>query len=383
MNNAQTLTQNFNQTLQDEPCLAEGLLLPLTDYAIAIRSNSRELLTILADYFHVDMTLELGSAELEVQAIETDDYLEVGEHWPDWAREAGKTGRKETFLDAENGRFIYKIKTGMVFWQNANQPIAFGPVEQYPNQVVNFVLSQYLNHHLRQGWLLGHAAGLQIENKGIAIAGLSGGGKSTLMLHLLEQGQHFISNDRLLIQACQPASSRSKTTRPVVPFVDGEFWMRGIPKQPRINPGTIVHNERLHSLIPAERRHQLLTLSSSKLRHLEEKYDADVNQLFHADCTQSEAPLHLLVILNWSAKADQPTQAHRTTLAQSPELLPALMKSAGPFFADAQGQFLPNQTPADAESYLTQLANLPCLEISGHLDFSLARDAVLEQLQSL
>lgn len=373
MNNAQTLTQNFNQTLQDEPCLAEGLLLPLTDYAIAIRSNSRELLTILADYFHVDMTLELGSAELEVQAIETDDYLEVGEHWPDWAREAGKTGRKETFLDAEEGRFIYKIKTGMVFWQNANQPVAFGPVEQYPNQVVNFVLSQYLNHHLRQGWLLGHAAGLQIENKGIAIAGLSGGGKSTLMLHLLEQGQHFISNDRLLIKP----QTTGKTTRP------GHFWMRGIPKQPRINPGTIVHNERLHSLIPAERRHQLLALSSSKLRHLEEKYDADVNQLFHADCTQSQAPLHLLVILNWSAKADQPTQAHRTTLAQSPELLPALMKSAGPFFADAQGQFLPNQTPADAESYLTQLANLPCLEISGHLDFSLARDAVLEQLQSL
>jgi len=373
MNNAQTLTQHFNQTLQDQPCLSKGLLLPLTDYAIAIRSNSHELLTELADYFHLEMTLQLDSAEIAVQAIETDDYLKVGKHWPDWAREAGKTGRKETFVDAEDGRFIYKIKTGMVFWQNAERPCAFGPIVQHPNQVINFVLSQYLNHHLRQGWLLGHAAGLQIDGKGVAIAGLSRGGKSTLMLHLLEQGQHFISNDRLLITP----QTTEKTPRP------GRFWMRGIPKQPRINPGTVVHNARLQSLIPAERRHQLLALSASKLRHLEEKVDADVDQLFHAGCTQSQAPLHLLVVLNWSTTTNQPTQARLTNLAQSPELLPALIKSAGPFFADTQGQFLANQPRPDANAYLTQLANLPCLEISGHLDFLQARDAVLEQIQSL
>lgn len=374
MNTAQSLTQQFHQTLQQTPSLDQGLLLDLTDYTIAIRSNSVPLLNTLADYFHLKITSKLDSADLTVEAIETDDYLEVGQDWQDWAREADKKGRKETYLDNDIGRFIYKVKTGMVFWQNETQPYAFGPVEQHPNQVINFVLSQYLNHHLRQGWLLGHAAGVQINGKGIAIAGLSGGGKSTLMLHLLEQGQHFISNDRLLMKACQ---TDAKTTRP------GHFCMRGIPKQPRINPGTIVHNARLHSLIPTERRHQLLALSASKLRHLEEKYDADVNHLFHPDCTQSEAPLDLLVVLNWSADSQAPTDARLTHLGQSPELLPALIKSPGPFFADQTGQFLANQTLPDEEGYLSELAKLPCLEITGHIDFGQARDLVLAQIQAI
>lgn len=367
MHTAQTLTPQLTQILQDNPCQPEGLLLPLTGYSLAIRSNSRALLDILADYFHIAITQDLKTADSEIQAIQTDATLQVGHHWQDWAREAGKTGRKETFLEAEMGRFIFKVKTGMLFWQKPHTQFAFGSIQQHPNQVINFVLSQYLNHHLHHDWLLGHAAGLQIEGKGVAIAGLSGGGKSTLMLHLLEQGQHFISNDRLLIKA--------KTTRP------GCFWMRGIPKQPRINPGTIVHNPRLHTLIPAERRQQLSDMPASDLRQLEEKYDADVDRLFHPNCTQSEAPLDLLVVLNWSAKANQPTDARLTTLQQSPELLPALIKSAGPFFADAQGQFLVNQTLPDANDYLTQLATLPCLEIHGKLDFVQAREAVLKQLQ--
>ena len=383
---AAQLAQQLNQTQQQYPCLPVGLRLVLPGYALAIRSNSAALLNSLAEYFDLTITSNLAPADTEILAIETDDFLEIGQNWQDWPREAGKTGRKETFLDApetQQGRFIFKVKTGMLFWQKPLTQIAVGSVERHPNQVINFALSQYLNHHLRQGWLLGHAAGLQIDGKGIAIAGLSGGGKSTLMLHLLEQGQHFISNDRLLIQAGHPPQTTLKTTRPGVPFGYGQFYMRGIPKQPRINPGTIVHNPRLHSLIPAEQRHQLLALSASKLRHLEQKYDADVNQLFHSNCAQAESPLDLLVILNWSAQSEQSTQAQLTTLAQSPKLLPALIKSAGPFFADAQGQFLAHQTVPDAKDYLNQLATLPCLEISGKLDFSKAQQAVLKHLQAV
>ena len=68
------------------------------------------------------------------------------------------------------------------------------------------------------------AMDLVYRGKCLGIAGFSGGGKSTLMLQLLDNDEvSYLTNDRLFIHAGS-----------------GQIMARGIPKLPRINPGTIV-----------------------------------------------------------------------------------------------------------------------------------------------
>lgn len=358
------------------------ITLPAQSYQII--SNHAGLLDTLHDYFGRLASWCNRNADIDNKSLQTIQVY-VGEQankliaqtsWEDWIREAGKSGRKDAVLDTtfhqQSIRLLYKVKTGILFIQPAgNNPhslkdslgcMAFGAAEQHPNQIINFILTQYLNQHLRQNWLLGHAAGLQIQQLGVAIAGLSGGGKSTLMLHLLEVGEHFISNDRLLFNTDST----------------GRLIMRGIPKQPRINPGTIVHNPRLHSLMSDTEKANFLAMPSEQLRALELKYDAPVDTLYGKNCYQPEAHLDYLIILNWSPSSDLPTSLRLTTLATSPQLIPALMKSPGPFYSDANGQFLRNGIIPDAKDYRQRLGQTPVLELNGKVDFAIAKRLILE-----
>ena len=76
-----------------------------------------------------------------------------------------------------------------------------------------------MNWLQRQGWLICHASALVYKDKGFGIAGFSGGGKSTLMLHLMANPEmSYLTNDRLFIH---------NTAEGVL--------SRGIPKLPRVN----------------------------------------------------------------------------------------------------------------------------------------------------
>lgn len=356
-----TLTSKIDST---ELC-DQAVTLDLPGLIINIRSNSQLFLEEVQSYFH-SVIVESCPADVEVVAIQMTPFEDDSAAWEDWAREPGKTGRKDAFIDLpeEHNRLLYKVKTGMVFWQRPNLPAAFGDVEQHPNQIINFVLNQYLNHHLRENWVLGHAAGLQLFGKGMAVAGLSGGGKSTLMLHLLENGEHFISNDRLLFNE-----------------VDGRLQMRGIPKQPRINPGTIVHNPRLSSLIGEDESKRLLALPTEELRALEDKYDADIDTFYGEGYYQPETTLDGFIILNWSATTDQPTSLTTTTLNESPEMLAALIKSPGPFYSDGDGTFVENgEEPAEAP-YFRMVGEVTCYVLGGKIDFDAAVKLLIEKLK--
>ena len=83
-----------------------------------------------------------------------------GPEFIDWAREPGKTGRKDSYLDLDGGRLVRKVRTGMVFLQSAGERIAAGPCLRYDNQVINFINAQYMNWLQNQGWLICHASGL-------------------------------------------------------------------------------------------------------------------------------------------------------------------------------------------------------------------------------
>ncbi|QKI89874.1 HprK-related kinase B [Thiomicrorhabdus xiamenensis] len=354
----------------------------LKDACYRVHSNSETLLQELADYFgNLSVWSDEDTNSDKTQTWETififesslAEELIAATDWQDWKREAGKSGRKDAVYDLDTAhgklRLLYKVKTGMLFLQPARPTpefplMAFGPAEKHPNQIINFILTQYLNRHIRSNWLLGHAAGLQIKQQGVAIAGLSGGGKSTLMLHLLEEGEHFISNDRLLFKADAAE----------------HMLMRGIPKQPRINPGTIVHNPRLHSLISEQQRSEFLAMPQEALRALEMKFDAPVDRLYWENCYVQERELDWIVILNWQAVSNERTQVHRTTLQESPHLIPALVKSPGPFYSDASGEFLKNGLIPNPLDYQQALGKVPVLELTGKIDFTEAKSLILDQL---
>ncbi|MEA3405237.1 MAG: HprK-related kinase B [Pseudomonadota bacterium] len=361
--------------------LEQSLEIKVHQQIYRIHSNSQKLLGLLEDYFHTlaqSQTSNIKHENLtEIHVYETDQLADLiaQTQWTDWKREGGKVGRKDAILDSEWNdqrlRLLYKVKTGMLFLQPGPDahhqliPLALGPAEANSSQIINFILTQHLNQHLRLDWQLGHTSGMQIQQKGLAFAGLSGGGKSTLMLHLLAQAEHFISNDRLLLKRH-----------------NNRLMMRGIPKQPRINPGTIVHNPRLHSLMSERERNEYLALPSETLRAIEKKYDAPVHYLYHKDCYLAESPLDALFILNWQAHSSQPTSVSQVKITERIDLLPAIMKSPGPFYATAESGFLKNGAPLVEANYLKLLQATTVYEITGKIDFEAAQQQILALFQT-
>jgi HprK-related kinase B len=338
--------------LQQDAVLQQGSVgLRLPGCELAIRSNSGRLLDRLRDYYR-HVIAPVSAAALEVIAIERDEP-DLDITWTDWSREPGKTGRKDSYHDIDCGRLVRKVRTGMVFLQSADQRIAAGACLRYDNQLINFIASQYMNLLQQQGWLICHASGLVTNGRCLAMAGLSGGGKSTLMLRMMDdEAMTFLTNDRLFVKR-----------------TGDRVQARGIPKLPRINPGTIVHNPRLQPMIEAGRRAQLLDLPVEELWHLEEKFDVDIEQLYGKGRITHEAGLGGFLILDWSRDSSEALSLEQADLASQPELLTAIMKSPGPFYQYADGRFYQDHTAMDPQDYIEALRGVDIYVARGRIDF--------------
>jgi len=341
--------------------LDERIDLAMGDCRIQIRSNSGILVDQLRDYFGHCLTGE-AMPDISVVAIEmTPPHLNL-DFW-DWKRDPGKLGRKDAVADIPGGRVVRKVRTDMQFLMGETHRLAVGPCLSNPNQIINFTISQYLSWLLRRGWLLCHAAGVAADGKGLAIAGMSGGGKSTLALNLISQGLNFVSNDRLLVR------------------LDGSAaHMAGVPKLPRVNPGTLLHNADLTSILSAERAHELSDLAPDKLRTLEEKYDVDISRFYGPGRIEAGASLEAFVILNWNHGDGSTTQIRQVDLAKRPDLLAAVMKPPGPFHKTPQGWSTQNFGDLAPEPYLAHLSKTPIYEVCGGANFNRAATVCLELL---
>ncbi len=346
----------------DESLCDDELYIALMECTLRLRSNSAELLADLAGYFsHV--ACDPVAPDIDIVAIER-DAPELQLDFVDWKRGPGKAGGKDAYVDLPGGRLIRKQRTGMVFLQSEGRRVAAGPCRKYISQVINFVNSQYMNWLQNRGWLICHAAGLVRHGKGLGIAGFAGGGKSTLLLQLMDDDEvAFLTNDRLFIHAGS-----------------GEVLARGIPKLPRINPGTIVHNARLHSLIPARQRKALLRMPAGELRELEEKHDVPVNRVYGSGRIQQEAPLAAFLILDWQHDSHRHLQVEQVELATRPDLLDSLMKSPGPFYQYPDGTFLQDTTPFDDLAYRDVLDDVPVFVASGRVDYSALAQHCLREI---
>ncbi len=352
---AQTLFSSVAEAadalLAGRRAVADVLDLPLSGCRIRVCANDRALLERLADYFGYRLGAT-GDADLLVELAQR-EAPELGLAFHDWAREPGKSGRKDSYLDIPQGRLVRKVRTGMVFLQSESRRIAACPCLEYLSQVVNFINSQYMNWLQQRGWLICHASGMVLDERALAIAGFSGGGKSTLMLQLMEDERiDYLTNDRLFVGGA------------------GDTLMaEGIPKWPRINPGTIVHNPRLAPLIDEPRRARLLAMPADQLWQLEEKYDAPIGALYGAGRVSGAAPMAGFVVLNWQRDETAAAAMNRVDLSQRRELLQAIMKSPGPFYQYPDGSFFRDDQALDEQAYLRMLRDVPVWEVSGGVDF--------------
>ncbi|MFZ5760515.1 MAG: HprK-related kinase B [Thermodesulfobacteriota bacterium] len=324
--------------------------------SIEVRCNAAKLIADLEQYFRPFVVRDEEKAMIRITVHEAPEP-HFRETFVIKEPDPGKTRIKEEYLDLADGRVVRKRLTGMVFLFGGEDHLAVGPCCANPNQIVNFINSRFIAWKLHQGYLLGHAAGVTVAGQGLAFAGFSGMGKSTLALHLMSSGAHFVSNDRLLVK-----KETDQTT------------MFGVAKLPRINPGTALHNEDLQRVIPLHERRRFAALPVEELWELEHKYDVFISEAFGADRFALSAPMRGLVILNWRRNKGKAV-VQRVDLAARQDLLPAFMKSTGLFFLPEEAEGVLDHSPAN---YLAMLSDITVLEISGGVDFAAATGACLE-----
>ncbi|QDT04008.1 hypothetical protein K227x_23940 [Rubripirellula lacrimiformis] len=358
--------------VMDQP----SVVLDLDGFRLEVRSNSRQLLDRLRDYFA--HAVVVGGGEVVLYAIEGPS-TDLGFAYQHWRREPGKSGRKDAYLDLVSadsvgpettgdgnsnrrpsiGRLVLKVRTGMLFLQSDSHRIVRGGCVLNDNQVINFVNCQLMNRLQLRGAVICHASAIVLGQRALAIAGFSGGGKSSLMLRMLtEPGTKFLTNDRLFLE---PDSS-------------GGVCAIGVPKLPRINPGTILSLPTLSPILDQAQRDQFAALPADQLWDLEQKYDVDITGLFGADRIASRSPMTDLLVLNWRRDSQSDCQIQRVDLHQRPELLEAIIKSPGPFYSDRDGVFQTDDKRIDLDPYIDLLDRVNVWEASGRVDFALAAD---------
>jgi HprK-related kinase B len=337
--------------------LPRALDLALGDFKVRVVSNSNQVLDDLAAYFGPFVSPRGNGAHMKIHALEMPAPgldLDLTVKQPD----PGKTKIKEEYLDLADGRVVGKRLTGMLFVFGGQNHFALGPCLDNLNQVINFINNRHIQWELDRGALLAHAAAVCNDHRGLALAGFSGMGKSTLALHLMSRGLDFISNDRLMIRRDRQG-----------------VGMAGVAKLPRINPGTALNNPDLSAVLTPDEREKFSALPPDELWCLEHKYDVFLEDCYGPDRFRLRGGLHALTILNWRRDLGAP-QARLVNLAERPDLLGAFSKEPGLFY-------LPPDPPPDhsEKAYLDALAGVKVMEISGGVDFDLAADACLGLLE--
>ena len=256
---------------------------------------------------------------------------------------------KEAVDDVPGGRLILKRSTGVVMGLWPGHGFAAGAVRANLNQAINLINACYAKAVLQDGYALFHASAVSRDGCAIVLAGVPGAGKSSAALHLVEAGWRFVSNDRVLARA----------------EADGVAVL-GYPKQPRVNPGTLMGHPRLGALLKAEERERLAALPPAELWQLEHKRDVDLDLIYGKGTVTLAARMAALALLRWSP-AGGPVAIRRIDATEALAERAVFAKTLGAFDLDRSPDAGP--TAADLRRYAEVLARVRIVEVSGGVDF--------------
>ncbi|MDR2605378.1 MAG: HprK-related kinase B [Desulfovibrio sp.] len=352
-----TSCTDFIRAVRERRPATRELRLNFDGIAVLVASNSQDLNAMLEAYFceFVAAPGDNFTPDFVITAHEG-TVPDIGEAFTEKAPDPGKTKVKEEYINCGDGRLVRKRLTGMLFAFTPAEHLAVGECARNCNQIINFINSRLIARHLDRGCYLGHAAAVAFRGKGIALCGFSGMGKSTLALFLMNEGCVFVSNDRVLLSGDLPAR------------------LYGVPKQPRINPGTALHNDALRNIVDSEDRERFAALPPERLWSLEHKYDALIGECWGPGRFALRAPFSGLAALNWRREGGT-TRFAEVYPPDRLDLVRAFSKDSGLFFAPDASEVRPAPS---LEAYAVRLAQAPMLEITGGVDFAAAAAACLE-----
>ena len=308
---------------------------------LRLASNDEALLEALSRYYRPFRGEPAAVPEIRATLIERPAPEPLALFGQPTAGEAETKHRVRRFPD---GRLVRKNRTGLTGAYGPRNVIA-GPCRERLNQVVNALNELLIAARGARGWLLAHAGAVARAGRGIAIAAASGAGKTTLVLELLRREWALMTNDRLLLR-----------DRP-----DGVRGL-GVAKRPRVNPGTIVHNPALFSLMPRETRRAHAARPAEELRALEAKRDVEIERCFGPGRIVPTARVDAVVFLGWGGRG--PSRLERVRIESRPDLVATFAKPTAP---DA------SPDPAPHTAVLSRLA---VFELTGGIDFTAGADSV-------
>jgi HprK-related kinase B len=189
---------------------------------------------------------------------------------------------KIAYYDSADARVILKKRSGVVHYLWGDRAYAVGDLVRHPQQLFNLVGLAFGRALRRRGHVALHASGVARGGAGIGFVGPSGSGKSTLALTLMEFGYDYVSNDRLFIGE----------------GADG-VEVTGVPKWPRVNPGTLLASDRLRSLMNLEEIAKYRALSGTELWGVEDKHDVPIESIYGRGRLALRVGLETLFILSW------------------------------------------------------------------------------------
>jgi HprK-related kinase B len=334
------------------------LALAFVGVPLRIGTNDPDIWTRLSWYFRPYLGAGGAGPVFDVRLVQ--GAVAVEGEFVDLRRGDGRTV-KEAVREVIDGRLILKRATGVLMALWPGGAFAVGDLHANLNQGINLVNNCYARTVLRRGYVLLHASAVSRNGRAAALAGPPGVGKSTAALHLVEAGFRFLSNDRVL-------------AKPLPEYVEA----LGYPKQPRVNPGTLLNHPRLSTLLEPEERVALRALPESELWGLERKSDVDLEAVYGRDTVDLRGRLEVLVLLKWR-RDGQGLSVRRVELDEALADLPYFYKNLGAFDPDR-----PPKSPvttSERARYAELLARVRVVKVTGRVDFK-ALVGLVEQLLS-
>ena len=324
---------------------------------VRVKTNDPEIQARLASYFR-PFVVTGPPPSVEVTLIQ--GSIPISGPFVDVVRDGGRRP-KEATQEVAGGRLVLKRATGVLIGLSPGGAFAVGDIRAHLNQGINLVNNCYAKVVLRRGHVLLHASAVTRKERTAVLAGPPGAGKSTSALHLVEAGFRCLSNDRVL-------------AKPMPDMVEA----LGYPKQPRVNPGTLLGHPRLSALLDPADRDALAALPARDLWELERKSDVDLDTIYGDGTVELRGRLEAVILLKWR-RDGLGLDVRRLSVDEALADLPLVYKNLGAFDLDrTPGSGV---TAAERQTYRELFGRLTVVEVTGRVDFS-ALVPVVDELLS-